>query len=195
MTPLFELVPAVLRFRLSDGALLFLGENSSARVTDRQQNMAEFRLETVDRSAVVVTRTSGSLLDCEDAVTLSDHASVRIDVHPVATVNSFTGLPYGGHSCGIKVYAGAAAQLETVVTVLRAGPSAHLNRRAADRIPLYDFDAAQLDALNRWSREQARGARQLADFKKRYTVGQAVAFCRLPAVGAAIVSGRFPPHR
>lgn len=131
--------------RLRSG-MLFLGENSSARVLDNQPYNFH-RLEIKDGSAVVVTENGAGLVVCEDTLTMSDHAVVRLDLHPIAA------SPYGEWSCRVRVYEGAAsAQLKTVATVLRAGKAMALNRRAGDLIPWNDFDLADIDDFDRWSR-------------------------------------------
>jgi hypothetical protein len=135
--------------RLRDGTL-FVGENSSVRVLDNHPYNFN-RLEMTEGSAVVVTENGAGLVVCEDTITLSDHARVRLDLHPMAA------SPYGEHSCSIKVYEGAASvQLVTVATALRAGKTMPLNRRAGDLVPWDDFDVAATDDLDRWSREVAR---------------------------------------
>jgi hypothetical protein len=132
--------------RLRSGTL-FVGENSTVRVLDNHPYNYN-RLEMTDGSAVVVTENGAGLVVCEDTITLSDHAVVRLDLRPI------TASPYGEHSCGVKVYEGAASvQLATVATVLRPGKTMPLNRRAGDMVPWHDFDLAGTDDLDHWSRE------------------------------------------
>jgi hypothetical protein len=129
--------------RLRSGTL-FLGENSSVRVIDNQPYNFN-RLEMTSGSAVVTTDNGSGLMVCEDTVTLSDGGVFHFDLQPI---------PGSQYSCRIRVYQGAASvQLATVATVLRTGKTMSLNRRAGDLVPWSDFDVADVDGLDRWSRQ------------------------------------------
>jgi hypothetical protein len=130
---------------LRGNGTLFIGENSAVRVFDNRPFNFN-RLEMIDGSAVLATGAGAGMVACEDAVNLSDHALVRMDLHPIPA------SPYGEHSCRFKVYEGAAsAQLTSIATVLRAGKMMALNRRAGDMIPWNDFNSSDRDDFDRWT--------------------------------------------
>ena len=92
----------------------------------------------IDGSAVLVAGKGAGLVVCEDSVTMSDRAVVRLDF-PIAA------SPLGERFCHVKVYEGAASvQLPTGVTVLRAGETMALNQHAGDFIRLEQGDVEPL---------------------------------------------------
>ena len=129
------------------GGVLYVGENSSVRVSDnRPYNFNQ--LQILAGSAVLVTgKGSGVLVMCEDAVKVSDDGVFRFDL---------SGLPqsrYGENECRFRVYKGAASvQLVTTPVVLTSGKAMQLNRRCGDMIPTQDFNTEESDDLDRWSR-------------------------------------------
>jgi len=135
--------------RLAGGVSLFLGENSSFKlIPNSPYNFS--RLEPLEGSVVIATGELGSLLECENQVTLSDSGLYRFDV-----IND----PPGPDQmwCGFKVYKGAAAvPLATVISVLTRGKATTLNLTCGDHAGYWTFDPEQADSLDNWSRQRIR---------------------------------------
>ncbi len=130
---------------LASGDALFLGENSSVRLSDnRGLNFSRFEMLT--GSAVVITRGFGPAVVCEEEVQLSDSGVFRFDVHQVADQRF----------CRVRVYKGAAAaQMPSFIYVLTNGEMAYLNRLCGDHTQRNEFHVEDIDDLDRWSRQRA----------------------------------------
>src|SRR5438034_1573276 len=103
---------------LASGDALFLGENSSVRMSDN--GVLNFsRFEILTGSAVVITRGYGPAVVCQEEVRLSDSGVFRFDVHLVADQKF----------CRVRVYKGAAAgQMPSARLLLANGETTELNR-------------------------------------------------------------------
>lgn len=136
---------------LASGDFLFLGENSSVRLSDNR-SLNSSRFEILTGSAVVITRDLGPVVTCEEEVQLSDSGVLRFDVHNVV----------GERFCRVRVYKGAAAaQMPSFMWVLTNGKMAELNRRCGDHTQRNEFNVEDIDGLDRWSRQRsASDARQ-----------------------------------
>jgi hypothetical protein len=134
--------------RLAGGVSLFLGENSSFKLTPNgPYNFS--RLELLEGSIVIATGELGSLVQCENQVTLSDAGLYRFDVIKDPGPDQMW--------CGFKVYKGAAAVLlATVTSVLTRGNATTLSLACGDHAGYWTFDPEQADALDNWSRQRIR---------------------------------------
>ena len=132
-------------FILASGDALFLGKNSSVRMSENGAlNFSRFEMLT--GSAVVITRGSGPAVVCEEEMKLSHAGIFRFDVHQAA----------GERFCGVRVYKGAAAaQMPSFIMVLTNGEAASLNRLCGDHTPRDEFNIADIDDLDRWGRQRA----------------------------------------
>jgi len=123
---------------------LFLNADSSVRVLGNAVYNFN-RLEVLSGSAIVSSRTSAPLVDCESEIRLSSGGLFRFDVQPANAE--------GERPCRFRVYDGAAAvPLVTVTNALRAGEAMMCNRRCGDMIPTTEFSPSQLDAFDQWVR-------------------------------------------
>jgi hypothetical protein len=91
------------------------------------------------------TGISGSLVECEYEVKLSDAGFFRFDARPVDA--------RGERPCDIRVYEGAAAvALLTGNNALRGGQAMMCSRRCGDRAPTTEFSPSELDGFDQWAR-------------------------------------------
>lgn len=129
---------------LKRGGWLFLDAGASVRVLGN--GVYNFnRIEVLTGSAMVASATSAPLVECENAIRLSDSGMFRFDVEPVTST--------GERSCRFRVFEGAAAvPLVTVTSVLRAGQTMACNRRCGDMVSTKEFSREQLDDFDRWAR-------------------------------------------
>ena len=130
---------------LASGDALFLGENSSVRMSDN--GVLNFsRFEILTGSAVVITRGYGPAVVCLEEVRLSDSGVFRFDVHLVADQKF----------CRVRVYKGAAAaQMPSALLLLANGETTELNRLCGDHTGKNEFNIEDIDDLDRWSRQRA----------------------------------------
>jgi hypothetical protein len=134
------------QIRFGSGDTLFLGENSSIRVTHNAATVSD-EPEILTGSAVVITSGVGPAIPCVKSVQLSDAGIFRFDVHRVG----------GENFCRLKVYKGAAtAQMLSFTWVLTTGKTIDLNRTCGDMTPRDEFDVESMDALDRWTRQRAK---------------------------------------
>jgi hypothetical protein len=130
---------------LASGDALFLGENSSVRLSDNR-GLNSSRFEMLAGSAVVITRGLGPAVLCEEEVQLSDSGVFRFDVRQIADQRF----------CRVRVYKGAAAaQLPSFIWVLTTGEMANLNRLCGDHTQRNEFNIEDINDLDRWSRQRA----------------------------------------
>ena len=129
---------------LKRGGLLFLDTGTSVRLLDN--GVYNFnRIEVLAGSAIVESQTSAPLVDCENAIRLSDAGVFRFDVQRVNAT--------GERSCQFRVFEGAAAvPLVSVTNAMRAGQAMMCNRRCGDMIPTTEFSREQLDDFDQWAR-------------------------------------------
>jgi hypothetical protein len=129
---------------LKRGGWIFLDSDTSVRVFGNGAYNFN-RLEVLTGSAIVASRTSAPLVECEREVRLSDAGFFRFDVLQVdALAERF---------CRFRVYEGAAAvQLVTVTNALRAGQAMTCNRRCGDHIQTNEFSTSHLDGFDQWAR-------------------------------------------
>jgi hypothetical protein len=131
--------------RIASGDSVFLGENSSMRLSDNH-GLNSSRFEILTGSAVVMTGSLGPVAVCEEEVQLSDSGMFRFDVHDVQ----------GERFCRVRVYKGAAAApMPSFIWVLTNGQTADLNRRCGDHTQRNEFNIEDIDGLDRWSRQRA----------------------------------------
>lgn len=132
---------------LKRGGLLYLDAGTSVRVLGN--GVYNFnRIEVLTGSAIVASRTSSPLVDCENATRLSDAGWFRFDVQRVNNA--------GERSCRFSVFEGAAAvPLVSVTTALRPGQTMMCNRRCGDMIPITEFSREQLDDFDQWARRMS----------------------------------------
>ena len=137
---------------LKRGGLLFLDAGTSVRVIGN--GVYNFnRMEVHAGSAIVASETSAPLVDCENAIRLSDAGIFRFDVQ---RVNS-----KGERSCQFRVFEGAAAvPLVSVTNALRAGQTMMCNRRCGDMIPTMEFSREHLDDFDQWARRMREQLRK-----------------------------------
>jgi hypothetical protein len=129
---------------LKHGGLLLVGVESAVRVLANSVYNAN-RLEVLSGSAIVASRTSAPVVDCESAISLSSPGLFRFDAQAMD--------PKGERPCLFRVYEGAAAvPLVTVTLALRPGQSIMCNRRCGDMIPTDDFSPSDVDEFDHWAR-------------------------------------------
>jgi hypothetical protein len=130
--------------RFADGVTLFIGENTSVRLTDKLPVSGHF--EILDGAAVVTTRATGTAAGCDDTVELSESGVFRFDMRRDAPDE---------YKCKLRVFHGSASvQLASLVAQLMPGGMIHLNRRCGDMVPTHNFKVEETDALDRWSRQR-----------------------------------------
>jgi hypothetical protein len=131
------------------GDTVFLAENSSARVNPESAWLAQ--VEILTGSAVIITDGLGPAVTCVQHVNLSDAGTYRFDAHRNVDVDK--------DWCRLKVYKGAASVQEpSFVWVLTAGKVINLNRTCGDHTQRNEFNAADIDDFDRWSRQHADAA-------------------------------------
>jgi hypothetical protein len=132
---------------LKRGGLLYLDAGTSVRVLGNAGDNFN-RIEVLTGSAIVASRTSSPLVDCENATRLSDAGWFRFDVQRVNAA--------GERSCRFRVFEGAAAvPLLSVTTALRPGQTMMCNRRCGDMIPINEFSREHLDDFDQWARRMS----------------------------------------
>ena len=137
---------------LYESVLVFLGKHTSLRIANNSPYNSP-RLELLTGSTIVATGDMGSLVTCENTVTLSHSGLYRFDVHHLPAVEP----PSGVKLCGLRVTKGAAAvQLMTVVSVLTRGDFMSLSLGCGDLIPIQKFNVEETDNLDDWSRGRLR---------------------------------------
>ena len=130
--------------RFADGVALFIGEHTSVRMMDKRPARSQF--EILDGAAVVTTAAAGAAVGCDDAVEVSEAGVFRFDIRRDTPDES---------KCKLRVFQGSASvQLASLVAQLMTGGMMHLNRRCGDMVPTHNFNVAEMDALDRWSRER-----------------------------------------
>jgi len=131
------------------GGTMFVAENSSGGVKHDSVGFPE--LEILGGSAVIITGGTETAVTCVQRVYLSDAGIYRFDAHRNVNV--------GADWCRLKVYRGAASVQEpSFVWVLTSGKGINLNRTCGDHTPRDEFDTADIDDFDRWSRQHAEAA-------------------------------------
>ena len=126
------------------GDTMFLGEDSSVRV-NHNSDTDSVELEILSGSAVVITGGLGPAVACVQETQLSDAGIFRFDVHRAV----------GETFCHLKVFRGAAAtKMPSFIWVLTTGKAIDLNRSCGDHTPRDEFNVAEIDGLDCWSRER-----------------------------------------
>jgi ferric-dicitrate binding protein FerR (iron transport regulator) len=133
---------------LKGGGILALDRHARVRMLDSASYNFD-RIEILEGSVVVVTKTSGPAVTCGGDARLSADGIFRFDVRDSG--------PTGAVSCALHVADGAAAvPLVSLITALRGGQWMTLDPRCGDLIPVGRFSVDATDELDRWSRAQAR---------------------------------------
>jgi hypothetical protein len=133
---------------LKGDGILALERHARVRLLDSSSYNFD-RIEILEGSVVVVTKTSGPAVTCGDDARLSADGIFRFDVRESG--------PTGAAACALHVADGAAAvPLASTIAALRGGQWMTLDPRCGDMIPVERFSADATDELDRWSRDQAR---------------------------------------
>ena len=132
---------------LKRGGALVLNEHTQVRVL--ANGVYNFnRVEVIEGTAVLISGASAPAVSCRNDVKLSLAGAFRFDVQ--------ASPPDGRATCRFRVYDGAAAvTLASLVLALRSGEAIVLDPTCGDMSPTTTFATNQLDAFDRWSREQA----------------------------------------
>jgi hypothetical protein len=131
------------------GGIMFLAEKSSGRVKRNFAGIAE--LEILAGSAVIFTGGTETAVACAQDAHLSDAGIYRFDAHRNVDVDK--------DWCRLKVYEGAASVQEpSFVWVLTPGKVINLNRTCGDHTQRNEFNTADIDDFDRWSRQHAEAA-------------------------------------